>query len=77
MKIPTYGQHFVCYFWFNGWTNINLGISLSLKPVNIEIHLPFGFIRLGWEFIYNKTCNWDEVSWQHFGTKQKFKEDYG
>ena len=33
-------------YWL-GWTHINLGISLYLRAPNIEIHLPFCFIRAG------------------------------
>ena len=33
-------------YWL-GWSHINLGISLYLRAPNIEIHLPFCFIRAG------------------------------
>ncbi len=45
-------RKFVAYFWFNGWSNINLGISISLQCPNIEFHVPFGFIRIGWVETY-------------------------
>lgn len=38
----------VAYFYFNGWDNINLGITVSWSQPNIEIHVPFGFLRFGW-----------------------------
>ena len=34
------------YWWFVGWDCFSLGLHFSLRP-NIEIHLPFGFIRIG------------------------------
>ena len=38
-----------CFYWyFVGWDCINFGVSMCLSLPNIEIHLPFGFIRVGW-----------------------------
>lgn len=44
---------FVCYFYFTGWWDISLGFHISLEMKNIEIHLPFGFIRIGYESMYD------------------------
>lgn len=41
-------QRFVAYFYCNG-CQLSLGISICLQNPNVEIHLPFGFIRIGWE----------------------------
>ncbi len=38
---------FVCYYWFIGWWHWSLGINVYLPAPNLEIHLPFGFIRIG------------------------------
>lgn len=35
------------YFWFVSWICISLGIHVCLSAPNIELHVPFGFIRLG------------------------------
>lgn len=56
---------FVCYFWFVGWDCISLGFHICSR--NIEIHLPFGFIRIGFEKIHPKTVNYDAVAWRAFG----------
>lgn len=42
-------RHFVCYWWFVSWHALSLGVSLHLGAPNIEIHLPFGFLRIGRE----------------------------
>lgn len=39
---------FDAYFWFVGWDCISLGFHVCLSAPNAEIHLPFGFIRVGW-----------------------------
>lgn len=39
---------FVAYYYFNGLDNLNLGFHVSLSQPNIEIHIPFGFFRIGW-----------------------------
>ncbi len=41
-------RQFIAIFHFTGWSNIQLGISISIKQPNLEIHVPFGFIRVGW-----------------------------
>jgi hypothetical protein len=33
---------------FHGLDNISLGISINFLKPNIEIHLPFWFIKIGW-----------------------------
>lgn len=40
-------KRFCCYFYFVGWSNISLGFHISTAMPNIEIHLPFGFVRVG------------------------------
>jgi hypothetical protein len=42
-------KRFVAYYYCNG-ADISLGISICLAMPNIEIHLPFGFIRVGWVY---------------------------
>ena len=41
-------RRFVCYFWFIDWSHISLGLHVHLRSPNMEIHLPGGFLRIGW-----------------------------
>lgn len=41
------GQRFVCYWWFVGWWAFSLGLHIDVNSPNIEVHLPFGFVRIG------------------------------
>lgn len=42
------GYYFCCYFWFVSIYAISFGVHLHWRnPLNIEIHIPFGFIRFG------------------------------
>lgn len=41
-------RKFVAYFYFVGWWAFSLGFHIDVASPNIEIHLPFGFIRVGW-----------------------------
>lgn len=41
-------RHFVAYFYFVGWDCLSIGGHVCWSEPNIEIHLPFGFIRVGW-----------------------------
>lgn len=43
------GKRFVAFFWFVSWTTISAGIRINVWPTNIEVHIPFGFIKVGWE----------------------------
>ena len=51
MTQEQYVKHFACYFYFVDWDCISLGGHICLSMPNIEIHLPFGFIRIGWVYI--------------------------
>ena len=35
-------------FHFIGWECISLGFHVCWSLPNIELHLPFGFVRIGW-----------------------------
>jgi hypothetical protein len=43
-----YERKFVAYFYFVGWGALSTGVSVDLSLPNLEIHVPFGFFRLGW-----------------------------
>lgn len=43
------GRKFVCYWWFVGWDCLSVGIHVCWSMPNIEVHLPFGFVRFGFE----------------------------
>ena len=46
-----YKRQFVAYFYFVGWSAFSLGFHVCTSLPNFEIHLPFGFIRVGWQRI--------------------------
>lgn len=62
IKKQAYGwfskEGFVCYYWFIGWWHWSLGINIYPLAPNLEIHLPFGFLRFGiqdrWMIIENQ-----------------------
>jgi len=41
------GNKWVAYFWFVGWDCLSCGIHFCTSAPNIEIHVPFGFFRIG------------------------------
>lgn len=45
-------KKFCAYYYFNGWDNWSLGLHFCPTEPNIEVHLPFGFIRIGWTRTY-------------------------
>lgn len=66
-------KQFVAFYHFNGWTNINLGLSLSVKMPNVEIHVPFGFFRIGWEWVGRTApINQAQVATLQHGLKPRY-----
>jgi len=42
------GHKYCAYFWHNGWWNfVQFGIHVDFSVPNLEIHVPFGFVRIG------------------------------
>ena len=41
------GPVYVAYYYFIRWTHVSFGLHFDLGAPNMEIHLPFGFIRVG------------------------------
>lgn len=41
------GEKWDAYFYPTGWGHLSFGVSLCLGLPNIEIHVPFGFFRIG------------------------------
>ena len=68
-------KKFRCEFMFVGWSEISLGVNMSLTSPNIEFHVPFGFFSIGWYGIMitarvANALNSGEFSWgelQHGG----------
>lgn len=42
-------REFVCRLFFVDWHQISLGVSIDLLMPNIELHIPFGFFKFGFE----------------------------
>ena len=41
-------KKFVAYYYFIDWSHfLNIGLHISMEG-HIEIHVPFGFLRVGW-----------------------------
>jgi hypothetical protein len=46
-EMPEDGKKFVAYFYCNG-CDLSFGVSFCFTEPNLEIHVPFGFFRVGW-----------------------------
>ena len=42
-------KRFVAHFFFVQFCDISLGFHICLSAPNIEIHVPFGFFKIGWQ----------------------------
>ena len=41
------GETFDAYFYFVGWDCLSLGLHVCTSVPNVELHIPFGFFRIG------------------------------
>lgn len=62
-------KRFEISFHFIDFYNISIGINLCLNKPNIEIHIPFGFLRIGWV-----RYNLRESGIFRFTTKKRIEE---
>lgn len=62
---PVRNSKWRCYFHFVHWGAISLGFHIDLRMRNVEIHLPFGFFRIGRESM------WKEV---FYGIPKEYKQ---
>jgi hypothetical protein len=49
---PDWTRRFVVHFHFIGWDHLQLGFHLCTSLPNIELHVPSGFLRVGWIWEY-------------------------
>lgn len=69
-------RQFIAFFHFVSWAHFSLGIHIDFSSPNIEIHMPIGFIRLGW----NKTSgripiNHHSTTWRDHGIVVTYNEE--
>lgn len=57
-------KYFLVYFWFVSWTDISFGINIDIKAPKIELHVPFGFVTIGWQK-RTISMNADQVKWRY------------
>ena len=43
------GNNFEIWWKFLGWHCLSFGLHVDLTAPHIEIHVPFGFARVGWD----------------------------
>jgi hypothetical protein len=53
---------FCCYYHFINFYCLSLGVHVCLKPLNFEIHLPFGFCKIGFDTII-PYYDWKKHTW--------------
>lgn len=41
-------REFECFFNFLGWWHWSLGVHFDPRHPHLDIHVPFGFLRVGW-----------------------------
>lgn len=56
-------RYFVAYFHFLGWYYVQLGFHVDFEGPSIELHIPFGFIRVGWRGFRADYPEWKDKTW--------------
>lgn len=63
-----HNRRFVAYFYFVGWSHYSLGVHFCASLPNFEIHVPFGFFRVGLVKHYHvRPLNADDCDRRCFG----------
>jgi hypothetical protein len=44
-------KRFVYFFCFTGWGEFSLGFHVDVISPNVEVHVPFGFFKVGWQTV--------------------------
>jgi hypothetical protein len=65
-------RQFVCYFFYVKWSCISLGASVDLSLPNLEIHLPCGFIRIGFVKVYPGLPLNNDISKRTIGYSERY-----
>ena len=73
--VPVEKRKFVAYFYCNG-CDLSLGVSLCLTAPNVEIHVPFGFFRIGWTQSIPGPCLGDRLGHRFLYRAFGFNRDY-
>ena len=51
---------FEVFYKFVGWGCISLGIHIDITAPRVEIHIPSGWIRVGWNKQTCRVSSWEE-----------------
>jgi hypothetical protein len=43
-------RRFCAYYHFVAWDCLSMGVHVAICQPNIEVHVPFGFFRIGWQY---------------------------
>ncbi len=57
----------VAYWFHSGTSHISLGFHIDWYQPNIEIHLPFGFFRIGWSTLEVPYTQEELASFKSYG----------
>lgn len=70
--VPGWERRFVAYFYFVGFDCISLGLHLCWSLPNIEVHVPFGFFRIGWVSVPEGyvRADHDDIAARTFGIQE-------
>lgn len=62
---------FCLYFHFINWHSISLGLHIDLRDGRLELHIPFGFVAVGFHRISRHLpINYHQIEWRSFGWNQ-------
>ena len=67
----TYPREWECFFNFVGWDCLSLGLHVGLRGPHVDIHLPFGFVRIGWNKPTFRECR----AFRLDGVRERIRRD--
>lgn len=71
-----YGRRRFVAFWYRvSWAHFSLGFHVDVSSPNIEIHVPFGFVRVGWARTRRSELS-DRGRYRRWGYEQPDTDDW-
>lgn len=65
-------RKFTAHYFFIGWYCWSIGVHVDVLGPLIEVHVPFGFVRIGWDTFKIHPKGWYDIDKRTHGYNPSF-----